>query len=175
MGFRKDKTTVAQTAANNAGNIVAALATAGIVKTAAAAQKAFDELYGGFYGPLAEVVDADNEMFAEQEKADAKSGGGRSSSRSGGSRKGGSGGSAAPSLQDSLDMVLNFGAFKTLTLSEVLDLDAEGAQEYGYGEGDKTGRQYVEWLAKNTDPKAKYAATRAAVIVESQRAESDAA
>lgn len=168
MSFRKDKTTVAQTSANAAASIVTGLATVGVVKTVAAAQKAFDELYQGFFTPLAEVVDADNEMFAEQEKADAKSGG----SKGGAKRSGKSGGGSANiSLDDALGMALNFGAFKTLTLQEVLDLSEEDAAEYEYS---KSGREYLEWLSKNTDPKAAYAAARAKVVVESLRASSDA-
>lgn len=169
-GFRKDKTGVAQTAANSASTVVSALITAGIVKTEAAAKKAFDTHYTNVYAELAQVVDEDNELFAKLDAEERKSAP-RSTSNGGGQNRGrssGSGGGGTVSVDDALATVFNFGAFKDLTIGEVIDMDAEATADYGY---DKGGKAYITWLAKSKDNA--FMAKRAKVVLDNARSGSD--
>lgn len=165
-GFRKDETGVAQTAANSASTVIAAAVAAGILKTEAAIKKAFDTHYTNVFTALSEVVQKDNEMFekldAQEAAKPAKSGGNRST----GGSKGGSGGTV--SVDDALGTTFNFGAFKDLTIGEVLDMDAEATSDYGY---DKGGKAYITWLAKSRDNA--FMAKRAKVVLDAARSGSD--
>lgn len=149
MGFRKDQTTAAQTAANVAGVIVSSLVAAGVVKTAAAASKATLEVFQTLFGDettLQAVVIADNEVFAAQDDAaPAKSSGSKTSSKST------SKSNKAISLEDARSMELKSGKFKGVTLGEVYDMSADEAAEYNHRDGER-GRTYITWLATDKNP-----------------------
>ena len=168
-GFRKDKTGVAQTAANSASTYIAALATAGLLTDAKVAAKEFKTHYENVFAELALVVEADNEMFAALDATEAarpaKSGGGRSYPPR---NSGGGGGGGTVSIEDALATTFNFGAFKDLTIGEVLDLDEDGTSDYGY---QKSGRSYIAWVSKNKDNP--FMAKRAKVVLDSARSGSD--
>lgn len=168
-GFRKDKTTAAQTAANGAAEVTSALVTAGVITDADAAKAFHAELYAQTFEELGAVVEADNVVFAEAEASAPKSSGG--SRKSGGSSKGG-GSSSKPAGE----VELIFGAFKGLTLDEVYDLSPEQAGEYNYPKADpgsKSGREYIVWLSKNEDEKASFIRGKALELLETKRAGSD--
>lgn len=171
MAYVTGKTNVLQSAIKAAAELTSAEVAAGITgPSQEEVQARFNQLRGPLFEELAAQVDADNALFAANDSGSSKGGG---SKRSSGGK--GSAGGGEPTLDEAKDMVLNFGAFKTVTLGEVLGLTAEQAADYGYGEGDKDGRAYITWLANNKDPKAGFAAKRAKVIIDALRAESDAA
>jgi hypothetical protein len=150
MAFQKDKTTAAQTAANGAAEIVAALVTAGVLKTTAKADEYFDARFTATLDLLDPIVEADNEMFREQ----AGSGDGetstkkRRSSKSSGSRSNGK-----ITVKQARELELNGGMFKGLTLGEVVDMSADDAEEYGAREG-QSGKNYVKFLASTKNRNA---------------------
>lgn len=169
MAFVKDKTGAAQTAANASATVIAAFADS--FKSFDDAVVAFNELRTQVFEELAVVVDADNAVFAANDNGGtskpAKSSG--SSSRSGKTfaRKSGSNGGSI-GLKDALDMELNFGAFGGETLETVLNLSADDADEqYGYGDGERSGRDYVTWLASDKN-KNEYVQKRARVIADEE-------
>lgn len=170
MAFVKDKTGSAQTAANASATVIAAFADQ--FKTFDDAVEAFNSLRSEVFEDLAKIVDADNAVFAANDSGPApkksyggtKSNGG--SSRSGKTRGGSGGGSI--SLGDALDMELNFGAFGGETLKTVLALSADEAEEdYGYGDGERSGRDYITWLASDKN-KNEYVQKRARVIADDE-------
>lgn len=161
MAFRKDKTGAAQTAANAAATLVSAFAESFDDFDAAIA--AYHDLRSDIFDDLGEVVDADNEVFAAAEKADGGSkSSGRSNKRSSGSgskrntrktggRRGGGSGFKGD-LDDALNMKLKFGAFEGETLQTVLEADVDTCDDdYGYGDGERDGRDYISWLAGDSN------------------------
>lgn len=132
------KANLKQTAVNAATSLVAAYASAGLVSGVEQARAEFD----------AEVDRVFTALVAEyDEAADAprpRSGGG------GGGRSSGGGGSSI-TVETARDTVLNYGKFAGVKLGVVFDMDGDATSEYGYGEGDKTGRDYVKWLAGNKE------------------------
>ena len=101
-------------------------------------------------------VDADNAATA----ASGGSSGGRSNFA-------GKATNAVVSEQDARDMVLNFGAFRGLTLGDVAAMSKDEVHSYTSGKMKSDGLSYLTWLANNNDPKAAFAAKRAKVIVNS--------
>ena len=176
MAFRKDRTTAAQTAANVAGNVTAALVSAGQVTTADAAAEAAVSVFTALFAQLSPVVDADNVIFAEQDSLEAAKP--RSAPRSGyrpstpsapqanGKTKFKGDAAAARALD------LTFGKFKGVTLGNLEVMPASEAKDYGHGEGDKPGKTYLIWLSKNENNE--YVAEAAQLILEDLKASSDA-
>jgi len=145
-GFRKDKTTAAQTSANVAGGVVTALITAGspLVTTLAEIDTALVKLTTAVLGVLGPIVDGDNALFASVEQADAKSGTGASTSAA---KKGGE---AHP--DDPGDIELRSGKFKGCTIREVFEMDAETAgAKYSHRAGEG-GDSYITWLSTAKNP-----------------------
>jgi len=171
VAYVTGKTSVLQTATKAAQDIVSAEVGAGILKSQAKVDERFAEIRDREFAIMAAQVDADNELFAANDDGKRKSSGGSK----GGSKGGGKGG--ALTVEDARATVLNYGAFKDLTMGQVEALSAEEAGEYGYPKdapGTKTGLDWLQWAAKNTDPKASFAQKRAALIIEARRAASDA-
>lgn len=178
MAFRKDKTTAAQTAANGAATVTAALVTAGVIADTDTAMSFHDSLYDQTFAKLGSVVEGDNVVFAEAEAADppkssSRAGSGAARGRAGDAKGGGKSGPKV--LDDPGSMEFIFGSFKGLTIAEVYELDEDQCAEYGYpSKGDpKTGRDYIVWCSKNQDEKAAYSRTQALAFLESKRAGSD--
>lgn len=156
MAFRKDKTGVAQTAANTAAQLTAALVEAGVLKTAAAVDKYFEGRYEATFAPLAVIVEEDNKVFAEADAAEAASGGTRRrSSRSGGSQpKGETPGEPG-------DVAFFGGKFKGSTIAEVYAMSEDEAKEFNHQYGD--GSTYIiNYVAtdKNTNDTTREAAKK---------------
>jgi hypothetical protein len=184
MAFRKDKTGAAQTAANSAAVLVSAFADS--FDSFESAVEAYNELREATFEDLAAVVDADNEVFAAAEKGERSNGSssrrsnGKASSSSSKSRSrktsGGSsrkGGKSSITLDDALSLELNFGAFEGETLETVLGLDADTADdEYGYGDGERDGRDYIAWLASDKN-KNEFVQRRARIIADEEGIEYD--
>ena len=173
-GFRKDRTGVAQTAANNAGTVVAALVTAGVITDIETAKSEFASIQESIYAVLGPVVDADNELFAkvDAETPAAKPRGGSS----GGSK---STGSSTITVEEARGCALGFGKFGSkddegkangVTLGELEGFTKSQCEEYEYTSGN--GIKYLEYLAKNENND--FMARRAKVILEARKATSDA-
>ena len=175
MAFRKDKTGVAQTAANTAATLVSAYVAAGLITEVSEATAQFDSIRAATFADLEKVVDADNEVFAAAEAAAP------AQRRSGGSGGGSKGSDTPPTLEQALATRVKFGKFagpegpdgkKTegLSLAEIVELTGAQCAEYGHGDGDKTGLSYITWMSKNQDnPKM---AAKAALILEARKASS---
>ena len=163
--YQQGKTGALQTAVNAAATIVAAEISVQLVTISP--QGRFDTLKDAIFAELSKQVDADNALF----KAEAESSPKATSSKynktatevqhSSGSNNG------AITLQKAQDLVLNFGAFKGMTLQEVWEASASEAADRGYGEGDKTGRKYVTWLTGNE--RNEYVAKHAQGLVDSNK------
>jgi hypothetical protein len=171
MGFRKDKTTAAQTAANVAGAVTAANIAATDGMTASAASKYVNTIFEGLFELLAPVVDADNEVFAAQDEAApaakaASSGGKRST---GGAKTSGTG--KKFTLEEAMELELNSGKFKGQTLGDVYAMDEDEAAEYGHREGEP-GKSYVKWLTTEKNPNS-YTRDAAKAIIAGKKASSD--
>lgn len=177
MAFVKDKTGSAQTAANASAVVVAAFADS--FKNFDAAVEAFNDLRAQVFEDLAAIVDADNEKFAEADKG-SSNGSSKSSNRSskstssrgsktrsgGKSRSGGKG--SGISLDDALGMELNFGAFEGETLGDVLKLTSDECEDdYGYGDGERDGSDYISWLASDKNQN-EYVQRRARIIADEE-------
>jgi hypothetical protein len=170
--FRKDKTGSAQTAANAAAVLVAAFADS--FENFGAAVEAYNDTRESIFEGLAVVVDADNELFASVGSSNGSS---KSSSRSSGSSssrgsktggKGKSSGKSSISLDDALDMELNWGAFSGETLKAVLGFNAETCDEqFDYGDGERDGRDYISWLASDKN-KNDFTQRRARLIADEE-------
>ncbi len=148
-GFRKDKTTSANTSIMTAGSVVSALIGAGVIKTVASAAKASEELFDAYFAKASPVVDEDNETFAAVEETEAKGGGGKKTySKSKKSDDDEDGTTAA----DPGDVRLKGGKFKGCTISEVYEMDSDEAGDtYGHRDGE-AGSTYIEWLATSQNP-----------------------
>jgi hypothetical protein len=150
-GYRQLKTTVAQTAANDAASIVAALVGAGGDDFDVHAT--FEEVFDTVFAKLSPIVDEDNKTLvaAEGEASATPKAKGRAAKTGGGSRAKSNG--KAPSVEDALAFRLNWGAFGNagepgLSFAEILELSAEEAEaDYGYSDGTKDGTDYVAWAA----------------------------
>lgn len=100
------------------------------------------------------LAKADDEAY-EGGKADSKPARSGSSTRSkstGGRKTGGSKGKGDGhfhgDLADALEMKLKFGAFEGVSLGDLLEIDADEADsDHAYGDGEKSGRDYIKWLA----------------------------
>lgn len=149
-GFRKDKTTAAQTSANVAGSVVTALIEKGEVDLEDSIGT-LEAVFDSVFARIAPVVDSDNALFAETEAADPAparerktSGGSRSSSSSSGKPQ------FKGTLKDAYKMAFKGGAFEGVTLKQLLDIDADTADsEYDYGDGERGGREYIAWAASD--------------------------
>jgi hypothetical protein len=172
-GFRKDKTTAAQTAANVAGQVTSALVAQGSLDNGAdAAAEAVVHIFNELFAVMGPVVDADNALFAEVEAATPApapkaSGGSKGSSSRGRKTGGGKGGDIT--LEDALNLELTGrGVFAGETLRDVLSLSTEQCDsDYGYGDGEKDGRDYIAYLATERN-KNGYTRERARIIADAE-------
>lgn len=141
MAYRKDKTTVAQTAANTAASLAAQFVASGLIGTIEEADAYFDKRYADTFAKLGEVVAADNEVFAAAEasepakprKAAAKA--------------------TAPASGNPGDVLFTGGKFKGVSIAEVYAMsEAEAKDTYGhsYGAGDTYIKNYSA-TEKNTN------------------------
>ena len=170
MTYQKDQTGILQSATKAAAEMTAAELGAGIIKSHETAVKRFEELRATILEPLEAARTADNEMFkAEEASAPAKT------ASSGGNRSGGkSGGKASGPITDAGSVVIKGGKFDTLTVSDVYDMPASLAEDYGYCDRDgspKPGSKYIQWLT--TNDKNPFMQKVAKTFLESKRAGSD--
>ena len=170
MAFRKDRTTAAQTAANVAGNVTAALIAQGSVGSLQEAANAVDGLFGVLFARLGPVVDSDNEVFAAAEASEgASSSRTRSSNRY--AKTGGGEDGPAPTLESALSMKMKGGAFEGKALADILNISAQEADEdHAYGDGKRGGREYIAWLASPRN-KNKHTRDRALLVAEAENIE----
>ena len=155
MAYSTGKTSALQTAIKAGTDIAIALFNA----ASPAEQKKFDviakvhELADDLKLELFAQVDADNAKtatstpFTTQKDWD-------------GPRK--SGGNIT--LEDAKGLVLNFGAFKGLTIGDVITMSATEASAYTAGKYTRPGFDYVKWMSGNKDPKAAFSQARASIV-----------
>ncbi len=126
------KANLMQTAVNASTAFVSALVSAGLIGSIEDARTEVDAERARIFAVL-------DEQPAE---APRSSSGGGGAPKSGGSGKG-------ISVEDARDTVYNFGKFAGVKLGVILDMDGEKCAEYGYGEGEKSGKDYIKYLARN--------------------------
>jgi hypothetical protein len=141
-----------QTATNAAAQLTSAFAQAGFFPNT---EKAME-----FYKTQVEETFKDLEPLAEAASQ-------RSYSKGSGS-KGGSSSSGGGVPSDG-SLSLKGGAFDGYTIAQVWGFSKQDIQNEGI-EYDRTGREYVEWLANNTHPKAQFKRDRAKAFIEAQQA-----
>lgn len=163
------RTSLGQTAVNAAATTVVAELAAGVLD-GAMLDKRFvevrDEVFT-YLEALAVIDDAAYEGKAEAKPAKpytekkSYSGGAKTG---GGSRKGG----GSITVEDARDMELTWGAFQGLTLAKLLEVTADDADEnYGYGDGERGGREYLSWLAGKGN-NIEYVQRRARLVAEDE-------
>jgi hypothetical protein len=74
--------------------------------------------------------------------------------------------------EDAKSLVLNFGAFRGMTIGDVLLMTADETKAYTGGKYLRTGLDYIKWMATNKDPKGAFAAKRAKVALDEFNAQS---
>jgi hypothetical protein len=171
--YRKDQTTVAQTAANNAATVVAALINVSVIDSVESATAALKSIQASVFAELKGVVDTDNALFEKVEKENP------APARNSGGNKGGGGGGTKLDAAAARATVVNFGRFGPqgtegeddyeagLTLAQVEALAPGEGRADGYNDKEgkpKSGLQYIEWLAKSD--KNPFMARRATLILE---------
>lgn len=151
------KANLLQTAYNVAATIVAAELTAGVdLQTLSR----LEDVKNQVFADLTETQDANPEPV----KA-AKSTGPFQPARSNGG-----GGGKVFTAEEAAAIDIRFGKFQGMTLGDIMALSGTDAARYGYGEGDRTGRQYIEWLAADKDGKGSFVSKAAKALVEGARA-----
>jgi hypothetical protein len=163
------RSSLRQTAANDASSIVVAELGVGLLETQEEVNARFKELTESIFADLDTIAAGDD---AQYEGTDAKparksTASKRTSSKSktGGSR---SKGGKSISLSDALNMELTGGAFEGETLETVLNMDADQCDaDFDYGDGERSGRDYITWLASDKNPNP-YTQVRARVIADDE-------
>lgn len=166
MAYKQLKTTVAQTAANAAASIVAAKVEAdpGIDIITH-----FDDVFDAIFGKLSPIVDEDNALLDAEREADESAPKAEKPKRE---RKTGNGGRSNGSakfrgtLKDANKLALKYGAFEGVTLAELVSMSAEEADsDYDYGDGEKTGADYLAWAGSELNTN-EYLREAAALVAE---------
>jgi hypothetical protein len=85
----------------------------------------------------------------------------------GGRRDGGQQEAITP--EDAENTVINFGAFKGLTLGAVSRMTASEAREYTDGKYIRTGQSYLKWLLNDTEPARAFIRARAKVVLDNMQ------
>lgn len=152
MAYQSNKTSALQTALKAAVDLAVAEVNAGFITEQDAILVRVGVLKDSFAAELYARVDEDNASAP----VSSFGGGGGSESR----------GAFNGSANEAYDMVLNFGAFKGMTLRNVLVMTADEVKAYTTGKRTTPGLEYLKWLAANKDPKANFAAVRAKVVLD---------
>jgi hypothetical protein len=103
---------------------------------------------------------------AYEDKADAApaKGKGRAAKTGGGNRGRSGGKSSTITVEDAMSLVMNSGVFEGETLEDISGFTAEYADEnYGYGDGERSGLDYISWLASEKN-KNDFTRARAEVV-----------
>jgi hypothetical protein len=153
VAYSVGKTSALQTAIKAAVDITLAELSAGIILdpvTHEAIMARVNEVKDSLTPELFAQVDEDNGTFA------ASGGSGKSVPTPSG---------PIISLEEAKQMVLNFGMFKGMTLENIAAMTGDEVKAYTNGKRDSAGISYVKWVAGNTDPKAKFAADRAKLVL----------
>jgi len=160
------RSSLRQTAANDAASIVVAELTAGILEDQSGVDARFSELVESIFADLDEVAKQDDAAYED-------SGTARTSKRASktGARKGSGGkgkGGLKFSLEQALNMTMNSGVFEGETLGDILDIDVASAEsDYDYGDGERDGSDYVAWLASDKN-KNDYTRAAARVVADAE-------
>jgi len=135
---------LAQTAVNDAAQIVAAQIAAGSLDgNIDDILTAFDAVADHVFARLDAVKVRDDEAYEANGGGEAKSAPRAKKTFSGKGK-----GKAINSVEDALSMKLTWGAFKGVALGDLVEMDASTCDDdYGYGDGAKDGKDYVSWLA----------------------------
>lgn len=150
MAYQSNKTSALQTAIKAAVDLAVAEVNAGFITDQDAILVRVGVLKDSFAAELYAQVDQDNLTNTNTP--------GGTASRVGGGFSGGA--------DEARNMVLNFGAFKGMTLGDVLVMSGDEVKAYTTGKRTTPGIDYLKWLAANKDPKANFAATRAKVVLD---------
>ena len=167
MAFIKTKVEGFQTSTNVAAELTAALVAQGAVEANAKAVVAtVREIRDELFTDISAVIDADNvALKAEAATSPAvNTGGGGGGNRRASSADSGGGTGKVFTKEEGAALVLNFGAFKGLSIGSVIAMPASEAGTYGYPKaapGSKPGKSYIEWLSTDEEP-ARNFASRAA-------------
>lgn len=143
------RSSLRQTAANDASGIVVAELAAGILTSQEEVDVRFSELVETIFADLDEVAKGDDAAYEDKPAAKGKpEAKGKSNARSSKGRSGGRKGGSSITLEDARDMKLSFGAFEGVSLADLAEIEVEEAEsDYQYGDGERDGRDYLSWLA----------------------------
>lgn len=162
MAYTTSKTSALQTAIKASVDIGLALLNAGILSSREELDKTMGEYQEMFTAQLYPLVDADNVLAQSQPKYPPRS-------NAGGARSSGGGNGGAFTPEEAADTVLNFSAFKGLTLGTVYHMTADEATAYSASQGktySKAGIEWLRWAAKETAPERSFIAKRAQAVLD---------
>jgi hypothetical protein len=157
------RSSLGQTAVNVASTVVVAELAAGVLK-ADNVDERFAEMCDETFTYLDSLATQDDEAYEKPADKPARASGGTKTAPRKTARKGGGGRSF--SLSDAQDMVLSFGAFEGVSLIDLAGIAADEADSsYGYGDGERSGVDYLAWLA-GSKQKNTYVQPRAAMVAD---------
>lgn len=183
--YRKDYATSINAAIMTAGDVTAALVNHGFIASLDDAAAVAKKITAALFEVAKPIVDEDNAAFeaaAERDgetssRSSSRGGSGRSLSgrgKGGRSRSGGkSGGFKKPTLKSASELELTWGAFEGVTLGDLVGISAEDADaDFGYGDGERDGSDYLVWLASENNPN-EFVRERAILVAEDAGLELD--
>jgi hypothetical protein len=163
------RNSLGQTASNVAATVVAAELSAGLKLDEVTDR--FHALRDETFEYLDALAKTDDEQY---ESTPAKKSSSKSTTKSrGGSKSKGRSGGGSITLKDALSMEMNSGVFEGETLEDILEIDTDRADDdYGYGDGERDGKDYIRWLAGPTN-KNDYTRRRAQLVADDAGIEYD--
>lgn len=159
MAYQLLDTNLLQSAIKAASQVTAALITTGDADAVADPQAVMDSISKDLFAQLKEKAEKDNEQLKADDRPAPGGGGGNW-------KRGGGGGNRDIKVTDDGSLKLTWGKFKGLTIAQVFELDESQAEEYGY---QKSGAAWLEWVAKNKEPKVAPVAKNAQAFLEAKR------
>lgn len=141
---------IGQTAVNTAATVTAALIGVGEIPSGEVSEE-FGKIRDETFAYLNGLADQDDAAYeAAGPKTETRPASGGAAKKTGGAKRASSGPRKGPNLEDSRTLELNFGAFEGVKLGDLLDISAEEADaDYAYGDGERSGRDYLAWLASD--------------------------
>jgi len=140
-----------QSALKAAAEIVSALVNVKVIKTEDEAMKVLATIRTEAFDDLKAVADS-------EPKQQSSGGGGSRFPKA----------DPAEKLAEALATEMNSGKFKGQTIGNIFKFDGPQAEAFGYGKGDKTGRDYAAFMAGDGNPN-QYTRRRFALVVEAAK------
>jgi hypothetical protein len=160
MAYSISETSAMQTAVKAASDIVVALVNTAQLESEHIKDTMDEYVQFVYTSFLAPALERDRQAAPDTTITTSRPFGGR---RDGGHQK------EAITPDDAENTVINFGAFKGLTLGAVSRMTASEAREYTDGKYTRTGQSYLKWLLNDTEPARAFIRARAKVVLDNMQ------